>query len=105
MKKLLIGIIFILSLSAHSQNSCDSSLFYKLYRISQKENIDNADFLFSLQLVDSLSYSFCDHFIILPDSVYSGLTYTFGQICLKTNSEFAVKSFIKYRLKHIGSAE
>ena len=106
MKKIIFVILTVIALNGKSQESCDSAMFYKLYYISQKKNIENSDFLLSLKLLDSLEiYRNCDHVIILPDSIYTCLTYTFGRICLKVNNELSIKSFMTYRLKHNGSAE
>ncbi len=105
MKNLSIGILLTISFASFGQNSCDSTLFNQLFKISKQDKVNSSDFQRSKNLVDSLSYRFCDHVIILPDSIYTSLTYTYGRICLKANSTESVNSFLKYRLDHKGSAE
>ena len=82
--------------------------FKELTTISKKDSITDKDLDIAVQLLKKLEKDKCSDYIGKKNGneyVISGRTYLFGQICLKTNSQSAVKEYINYLKREHGSAE
>lgn len=84
---------------------CDSTLFKNLIEYSEKHKITNSEFLACKTIVDTLDKYNCDFFIRNEKYIETSLTYLFGKICYKANNDAAIKAYLDYHIKHIGSAE
>jgi hypothetical protein len=105
MKKFLGITILFISITAVSQNYCDSTLFYRLFEYSENKKITDKDLKTCNIIIDSLSYQLCDHVLILPDSISTSLSFVYGQICFNADSDLGANSYFKYFIENIGSAE
>jgi len=75
---------------------------------SEKEVITYSEFLECKIMIDSLDKYGCDYYNKFDGKYYysvTSLTFLFGKICYITNTPTAIKAFLDYRIKHIGSAE
>ena len=108
MKKIKIIFILLIPLYTLGTNPCDSTLFEKLIDYSEQETISYSEFLICKIMIDSLDKYDCDYYNkLIENQNYSitSLTFLFGKICYKANTSTAIKAFLDYRIKHIGSAE
>jgi len=83
-------------------------VFEKLQTLSKKNTVTPAEFSGALQLLKALEANFCTDYIINKngvDSVITGRTFLFGEICIKNNSTAAVEEYINYMKRHHASAE
>jgi len=108
MKPILIPIILLTAvINSFAQIKC-SPKFQQLIVFSKKHVITNDDFLASLAIVKNLESNNCLDYVVKKngeETVISGRTYLFGEICLKNNSRHAVKEYVNYIKRHRGSAE
>jgi hypothetical protein len=105
---LVLSLLFFLSLSGYSQESCDSSLFKFLMESGNKKSLTLQEFQKCKIIVDSLWIHQCHDYAKTIKEVSYGittLTLEFGKICIKANSDIAVKAYIEYLNKNKGSAE
>jgi hypothetical protein len=102
--KYLIIIILIPAFSFAVSSNCDSTLFKKLIDFSNQTKITESEFLACKDIVDSLDNYDCDY-MVKNERLVTSLTFLFGKICYKTNTDTAIRSFVNYQIHHIGSAE
>ena len=102
--KYFIIITLIPALNFAFPSNCDSTLFEKLINFSDQTEITETEFLACKDIVDSLDKYDCVYFI-KNEKLVTSLTFLFGKICYKTNTNTPIKSFINYQINHIGSAE
>lgn len=102
--KYLLALCLIPILIIADQSDCDSTLFIKLIDVSNQSKITTSDFLTCESIVDTLNKYGCMYFD-KNDTLITSLTFLFGKICYKVNSDTSIKAFLGYHIKHIGSAE
>ena len=100
----LIVLCLIPTLINASPSNCDSTLFNKLIDFSNETEITESDFLSCKDIVDLLDKHDCDYFI-KNEKLVTSLTFLFGKICYKVNSDTSIRAFLDYHIKHINSAE
>ena len=105
---LVLMLLFILRINCYSQAPCDSSLFKFLMASGNKKSLTLDEFQKCKKVVDSLWKHHCyDYIKTINEESYgiTTLTLEFGKICIKANSDIAVKAYIEYLNKNKGSAE
>ncbi len=105
MKNILLIIFFVFQINCYCQD-CDSVLFNQLMYYNTLKSVSDKELIVCRNLVDSLSDQHC-YFYEKNNQAISSLTFEFGKICLKANSDQGVKLFIEYLIKNRkrGSAE
>ena len=96
------------SLISFGENNCDSNDFEQLKNGCREKTISLKDFSKYLKTIKKLENIKCFDYVQVKDGqeyVETGLTFLFGQICILTNNEIAVKEYINYLKRHSGSAE
>lgn len=107
-KRFVLILLFILRINCYSQENCDSSLFKFLIENGNKKSLTQVEFQKCKNVVDSLWLHQCyDYTKTINEENYgiTTLTLEFGKICIKANSDIAVKAYIEYLNKNKGSAE
>jgi hypothetical protein len=109
MNRLGILILFMfLSMKSNCQINCDSTLFKQLIHFGDLKSITDVEFNKCCSIVDTLWNRHCKDFVKDVNGEHlavTSLTYVFGKICIKANSNYAVKAYIDYVINNKGSAE
>lgn len=101
-------MLLALQTNIYCQENCDSTLFRFLMESGNKKSLTLVEFQKCKKIVDSLWKHQCyDYVKTVNEENYAitTLTLEFGKICIKANSDIAVKAYIEYLNKNKGSAE
>lgn len=106
--RLIFILLLTLQTNSYCQENCDSTLFKFLMESGNKKSLTLVEFQKCKRIVDSLWMHQCyDYVKTVNEENYAitTLTLEFGKICVKANSDIAVKAYIEYLNKNKGSAE
>jgi hypothetical protein len=104
----ILLLLLALQTNSYCQENCDSTLFKFLMESGNKKSLTLVEFQKCKKIVDSLWKHQCyDYVKTINEENYAitTLTLEFGKICVKANSDIAVKAYIEYLNKNKVSAE
>src|SRR6185312_9280034 len=106
-KAILFTALLSSSLSLFAQTSCDQQ-FKRLLIFSKKDKVSDTEFLTVLQMVKKMELQQCSDYVVSKNGeviIDETLASLFGKICLTGNSRNAIKAYIEFVKRNMGSAD